>query len=159
MAILGDSTLDSLSVTGETTSQGRLDMPNIPLVSVSKDDGGTGYSAVGPIPFNVIWEDTGSIQVSNSNSRFTVTESGFYYAIYYNIGVSGAITSRVLINKNGSTAGNVQARGDTTGVYPNMTAFKIFKMEVGDYLEAKLDAGEQYFSTTNYVTFLIHKVL
>lgn len=160
MATLQDSTVDSLTLSGDFTVQGDFTLSTKDYLDVQVSNLGV-YSTVGPVPFESIEAGSGgSITPNVSLSRFTVSNPGYYHTMYYNI--SNADTnvgeSRAEIRKN--NLNGAQARGDGNLAYPMVTAFKIFYMDVGDYFELYLMDGAHYFTgaVNDYTHFLMHKL-
>lgn len=158
MANLQDTQVQNLDVLGNLTAGGPINRANNPVVSATKNNGGSTYSTLGAVPFNNILCQTSGITPSNNNSRFTVNEDGLYHACFYNIGTPGGQLGRAYIRKNGSTSGDIQARSDDDIDWPVCYAMRIFSAVAGDYFELHLTAGSMYMALDHYTNFTIFKV-
>lgn len=152
MAILKNSTVDKLTVSGDTSLSGIV-ATTPEGVSVAYNSN-TNYTATGPIPFTNIYVSN-KINRQNSSSRFTILEAGLYFASWHNITQNDGTTTRTYITLNGSRLS--QARGEGTPDYPMANAFALMFMNVGDYFEMDHGTGSIYL-TTQYNDFSIFKV-
>lgn len=154
MATLLDTTIPNLNVLGDTEIQGALKR-NMPFMSGSKSDGGSVYSTIGVIPFNSV--TSSGITTSATNDKFTITESGVYITQFWAMcAPSPTGVARVYIRKNGVSG--AQARANGTYSYEVFWTYRLWDMDVGDYFEAYLGAGEMYATSTIYTRFLIWRV-
>lgn len=158
MANLQDTTIQGLvNVATDVNITGNFYKPNLPIIDVSKNDGGSCYATTGIIPFNIIYINNGGFSVTNNNSRFTVPEDGVYWVGFWTIGHNNCgTTGRVLLRVNGSNTS--QARSDGSIRYGNCYAYRLFDLKEGDYIEANMTAASIYFNSTVYNRFTIFKV-
>ena len=159
MATLQDTTIENLTVSTDLSGMSTgFSRPNLPIVVASKSNGGSCHTALGPVPFNNIELINGNIIASNSNSRFTVSESGKYYLLFWTIGHDNCgSTGRLHINVNGAIR-TAQARTDTSIRYGNCYCYAVVDIQVGDYVEADQTAGALYFNSSVYNKFVMYKI-
>lgn len=158
MATLQDSTIDNLSVTQSMSISGDFIRPNTPVAVVSKNDGGSCYGTIGPVPFNVVHLLNG-ITASNSNSRFTVPEDGQYFCLFWTIGHNNCGGyGRLYIRVNGGN-NSCQARTDQSIRYGNCYTSAVYDLKAGDYIEADMTMAYLYFNSDVYNKFTIYKVV
>lgn len=153
MAILKNSTIQDLTITNQTTVNGKI--VSTPESSSVAFGNNTNYTATGPIPFNNFYV-TNKINRTNNNSRYTVLEAGLYFVTWHNISQNDGTTTRTRIRVNGSNWS--QARGEGTPNYPMVNAFVLNFMEEGDYFEMNHTNGSIYLVRPNYNDFTIFKV-
>lgn len=158
MADLQTSTVEDTDILNNFEMSGNFSRPNLPLICVSKDNGGGCFSSGGPVPFNKVIVDNGTISRSNNNSRFTVPENGAYFVHFWTIGHNNCgSTGRIHLRVNGSRTS--QARSDSSIRYGNAFAYRLFDLSAGDYLDVELGAGAMYFNFVGYNRFTIYKAL
>lgn len=162
MAVFQNTTLASLNVTGDFEAQGGMVLSTKDYLTVQVSNLSGIYSTTGPLTFeSVIAGSGGTITANGALSRFTVSKAGYYHAMYFNIGNASTVLgveSRAEIRKNGGSG--VQARGDRNHVYPMVTAFRVYYMDVGDYFELHVLDGEHYFAgpTGEYTNLSMHRL-
>lgn len=158
MADLQTTTSENILVPNNLEIQGNFSRPDLPLICVSKDNGGGCFGSTGPVPFNKVIVDNGTITRSNNNSRFTVPEDGIYFVHFWTIGHNNCgSTGRIRLRVNGSDTS--QARSDSTIRYGNAFAYRLFDLSAGDYVEANLSSAFMYFNFVGYNRFTIYKAL
>lgn len=158
MANLKNTNVTDLTISGFLNVQGNIS--SFPIgISGYKDNGGGDNTSSGPINWNGIWANRG-MQVSNSTSRFTVPETGYYVISQKNIGNNNSELSRVYVDINGSNSNSIRsyARGQSHN-YPMSHSFAIFDLTVGDYIEFRKDSGNLYLAgNKDYTQFAIYKI-
>lgn len=158
MANLQNTTVEgSVVLPNNIDITGILSKTNLPMIDVSKNNGGGCFSTTGAIPFNVIFVNEGGFSITNSNSRFTVPENGIYWVGFWSIGHNNCgTTGRVRLRINGSNTS--QARSDGGIRYGNCYAYRLFDLSEGDYIEAFMTNASIYFAATQYNRFVIFKI-
>lgn len=159
MAELQDSDITNLTVTGNSTLNG-LSVPSSHMLCVSKNNGAASDPYTGiDISWNVVYEDSGRIDLTNNNERFTVLEPGYYYFAIRHIGNNDSTTYSD-IQKNGlAIPARSYSRWDTAPAMPvgtyraDMTSV-IEYMDVGDYANVRRVYGPLFLANDLYITFL-----
>lgn len=157
MASLKDTTVTDLVSEQDVTVDGILQPSSIGIYGFKSDGGGSNTES-GPINWNGIRHNSG-ISISNSNSRFTVPDDGFYFVSFRNIGNNQGVTDTTWLAVNGGTSGRVRAYGRANEFnYPMTIAFSIYNLSAGDYIEYIKNTAAMYQSSDDYTQFAIFKV-
>lgn len=157
MANLQSTSIPNITVEQNLNVDGILNSTGIGIYGF-KSDGGSANTTSGPIQWNGIRQNSG-ITTSNSTSRFTVPQDGYYFVSFRNIGSNRGTTSRTWIQVNGSTSGRVRAYGRAgSHDYPMTLAFSIYQLSEGDYIEYNKDSNEMYQRGSDYTQFSIFKI-
>lgn len=157
MANLKDTTVSNISIENQLDVSDTVNSPGVGVYGY-KSDGGGSNTETGPINWNGIRQNS-NISISNTNSRFTVPEDGFYYVSFRNIGNNVGTTSVTYLNVNGSSAGRVRAYARSAEFnYPMSLAFAVYELKEGDYVEFSKNDAAMYQSATTYTQFAIFKI-
>lgn len=151
MLVTGNTTLSSL-----TTSSARM-------ANMGKNNGGAPDGTTGiDIAWNVTHENNSSLNLTESNSRFTALEPGMYYFAFRHISNNNDTTTVNYIRKNGTTnlkysysAWDVDM---VTGSYRSRMAATIVHMDVGDYISVYRASGSLYLAGDLFVTATIFRI-
>lgn len=156
MANLQSSTITDITVNGSLDVNGVIKSSPIG-VSGYKSNGGSANTSTGPINWNGIWQNQG-MNISNSNSRFTVPEDGYYVITQKNIGDDSGGTSVVSVDINGSNNNSIRSYARKSHNYPMTHSFAIFSLSEGDYIEFDKNSNDLFLSAVDYTQFAIYKI-
>lgn len=157
MAQLQSTNIPNITVEQDLNVNGILNSTGIGIYGF-KSNGGSANTQSGPINWNGIRQNSG-ITISNSNSRFTVPQDGYYFVSFRNIGNGSSVTDVTWIQVNGSTSGRVRAYGRANQFnYPMTLAFSIYQLSEGDYIEYNKSSAAMYQSSSDYTQFAIFKI-
>lgn len=157
MANLQSTSIPNITVEQNLNVDGILNSTGIGIYGYKSNGGGSNTTG-GPIQWNAIRQNSG-IATSNSNSRFTVPQDGYYFVSFRNIGNANRTTDQTWIQVNGSTAGRVRAYGRANEFnYPMTLAFSIYQLSEGDYIEYNKTTAAMYQLGVDYTQFSIFKI-